>query len=206
MTGMAAPVVDDAAALLQPLTLRERYESLIEEGTKHPHKIPTLLDELRRLVLLEGLPTATADAAAVRPKLWKIFLRVGAIDADAYIGLVEKGRSSVYDKIRNDTFRTLKSDAVFLSRVSEDKLIRVLNAFANGHATTSTSTHSQQQQQQQQQQKPPLQQHQPSMQFSYVQGMNVLLAPLLYVMTEVEAFYSFDALLTSHCPMYSALI
>jgi cell cycle arrest protein BUB2 len=37
----------------------------------------------------------------------------------------------------------------------------------------------------------------------YVQGMNVLLAPLLYVMpTELDAFACFTALLAKHCPRY----
>ena len=32
-------------------------------------------------------------------------------------------------KIRNDTFRTMTTDANFIEHVSEDMLIRVLNAF-----------------------------------------------------------------------------
>ena len=36
----------------------------------------------------------------------------------------------------------------------------------------------------------------------YVQGMNVLAAPLLYVMNELDAFCSFERLLTHHCPLY----
>src|SRR3546814_1267887 len=35
-----------------------------------------------------------------------------------------------------------------------------------------------------------------------VQGMNVLLAPLLYTMPELDAFYCYDALLTRQCPRY----
>lgn len=37
---------------------------------------------------------------------------------------------------------------------------------------------------------------------SYVQGMNVLAAPLLYVMPEMDAFISFNALCKRHCPRY----
>lgn len=37
----------------------------------------------------------------------------------------------------------------------------------------------------------------------YVQGMNVLLAPILYVMpSELDAFTCFTALLAKHCPRY----
>lgn len=38
--------------------------------------------------------------------------------------------------------------------------------------------------------------------FSYVQGMNCLLAPLLYVMPEADAFYTFDILLRTCLPTY----
>ena len=36
-----------------------------------------------------------------------------------------------------------------------------------------------------------------------MQGMNVLCAPFLYVMPEVDAFYSFSNLLTIHAPRYA---
>lgn len=37
----------------------------------------------------------------------------------------------------------------------------------------------------------------------YVQGMNVLLGPWLYVApSELDAYYCFDAFLTNHCPRY----
>ena len=53
-------------------------------------------------------------------------------------------------KIRDDTFRTFKGDADFWAKVSEESLVRVLNAIA--------------------------------VDFGYVQGMNVLLGPLIFVM------------------------
>eukprot|EP00003_Mantamonas_plastica_P025922 TRINITY_DN5168_c0_g2_i2.p3 TRINITY_DN5168_c0_g2~~TRINITY_DN5168_c0_g2_i2.p3 ORF type:complete len:106 (-),score=24.71 TRINITY_DN5168_c0_g2_i2:423-740(-) len=36
----------------------------------------------------------------------------------------------------------------------------------------------------------------------YVQGMNVLLAPFLYVMPEVDAFYAFERFVKMHLPRY----
>ena len=36
----------------------------------------------------------------------------------------------------------------------------------------------------------------------YVQGMNVLAAPFLYVMPELDAFTAFSALISKHCPRY----
>lgn len=43
--------------------------------------------------------------------------------------MIELGRSSLDDKIRNDTFRTMTTDTKFIEHVSEDMLIRLLNAF-----------------------------------------------------------------------------
>lgn len=42
-----------------------------------------------------------------------------------------------------------------------------------------------------------------ALEFTYVQGMNVLAAPFLYIMpTELEAFYSFAAFIEASCPLY----
>lgn len=38
----------------------------------------------------------------------------------------------------------------------------------------------------------------------YVQGMNVLVAPFLYLMPEVDAYHAFMMLITRHCPRYVA--
>jgi cell cycle arrest protein BUB2 len=37
---------------------------------------------------------------------------------------------------------------------------------------------------------------------SYVQGMNVVCAPFLYVMPEVDAFFAFSQFAKSNCPLY----
>lgn len=41
-----------------------------------------------------------------------------------------------------------------------------------------------------------------NLKYSYVQGMNVLAAPFLYVMPELDAFYSFASLIQNTCPLY----
>jgi cell cycle arrest protein BUB2 len=39
--------------------------------------------------------------------------------------------------------------------------------------------------------------------FTYVQGMNVLAAPFLYIMpSEIEAFYAFANFIELNCPLY----
>jgi len=43
----------------------------------------------------------------------------------------------------------------------------------------------------------------PRLNFTYVQGMNVLAAPFLYTLpSELEAFYCFSRFIESHCPLY----
>jgi cell cycle arrest protein BUB2 len=61
-----------------------------------------------------------------------VLLRVPNIDARKYISLVERGSSSLYQKIRNDTFRTFPHNVYFTHRVPENRMIRVLNAFIHG--------------------------------------------------------------------------
>ena len=62
-------------------------------------------------------------------------------------------------------------------RSSEDKIIRVLNAF--GHAVAQTGEN-----------------------LTYAQGMNQLICPFHYVMPEVEAYYTFMHFIRRHCPVY----
>ena len=66
---------------------------------------------------------------SLRGRVWKVLLRVKTVDAEKYISFVEKGSASLYQKIRNDTFRTFKTNRNFTKKVPEEKLIRVLNAF-----------------------------------------------------------------------------
>lgn len=65
----------------------------------------------------------------LRGQVWKVLLRLFNISATCYINLVHRGPSPDDKKIRNDTSRTMTTDASFLEHVSEDMLIRVLNAF-----------------------------------------------------------------------------
>ncbi len=141
---------------------------------------------------------------------------------DDYLGLIHRGASPAYAKIRNDTFRTLTTDPLFRRRVSEASLIRLLNAIAwklhdareeerraNGTSASSRpgSSHSAAR---------PTRESLTGGSMSgasrggggpepgtYVQGMNVLAAPFLYAArSEGEAFAAFHTLLTRECPAY----
>ncbi|KAG8908835.1 hypothetical protein FRB99_003073 [Tulasnella sp. 403] len=158
--------------LNQPrLSTKFRTQADIDEGLK----------KLRRLILVEGIPFSIDPT--LRPRIWKLLLGVtGSISSSDYIKYVSKGPCAVREKIRNDTFRTLATDRGFKERVSEDMLVRLLDAFV---------WRSQDRQDSQ------------ALDFTYVQGMNVLSAPFLYTMpSEVEAFATFSKFIEVHCPLY----
>ncbi|KIL68895.1 hypothetical protein M378DRAFT_1058374 [Amanita muscaria Koide BX008] len=146
---------------------KARSDSDVDDGTK----------KLRRLILVEGIPS-TIDST-LRPRIWKILLRVTDLSANTYLQYVARGPCEVREKIRNDTFRTLATDKGFKERVREDMLVRLLDAFV-------WRNHESQQ-----------------LGFTYVQGMNVLAAPFLYTMpSEVEAFFCFSKFIEESCPLY----
>lgn len=138
----------------------------------------------------------------------------------------------MYEKIRNDTFRTLATDPLFRRRVTENSLTRVLNAVSwqlhDAHEARVNGWQS-----------PPSIGLQPPLSFSgspdaqgespaalrfgremesdaggsvapsqetsigYVQGMNVLAAPFLYAArSEVQAFAAYSHFITTICPGY----
>lgn len=148
--------------------------------SKRSGDVDDSLKKLRRMILVEGIPS-TIDPT-LRPRIWKILLRVEDISAETFLQYVSRGPCEVREKIRNDTFRTLATDRGFKERVREDMLVRLLDAFV-------WRNHDRQQTQQ--------------LGFTYVQGMNVLAAPFLYTMpSELEAFYCFSKFIEEACPLY----
>ncbi|KAF2858707.1 TBC-domain-containing protein, partial [Piedraia hortae CBS 480.64] len=186
------------------------------------------LEELRRAVLLDGIPSNSDGMSELRMYIWLVLLNVPPMPTDTYLDLTRQGASPAYTKIRNDTFRTLTTDPLFRRRVTENSLTRVLNAIAwklhdahearvNGWTNLPTLG-------------PP---SGPDLGFNspasmtprgrfgsvagtecsdsadtsgyvgYVQGMNVLAAPFLYAArSEAEAFAAFDRCITHECPGY----
>ncbi|KAM0754141.1 TBC-domain-containing protein [Meredithblackwellia eburnea MCA 4105] len=200
---------DSAVAFLQLLSPTN--------ASKSTNSLSKRLDELRRLVLLESLPRAQHEAALIRPLVWKLLLRLhipptsssGAhaggpsttatpgdtlhplLSAETYYQLLLKPPSPMYQKISNDTFRTLATDKEFREKVGEERLIRCLEAFvwrqldAAGDSSSAQST-------------PPIDPGTP-----YVQGMNVLAAPFLYVLpTQLESFACFATFIENQAPRY----
>ncbi|KAG2345685.1 TBC-domain-containing protein [Suillus weaverae] len=156
--------------LNQPRSSKSKRSGDVDEGTK----------KLRRMILVEGIPSAVDPT--LRPRIWKILLRVDDVSACTFLEYVARGPCEVREKIRNDTFRTLATDRGFKERVREDMLVRLLDAFVwRNHDRQET--------------------HQ--LGFTYVQGMNVLAAPFLYTMpSELEAFFCFAKFIEECCPLY----
>jgi len=164
--------------------LRQEYETLLATGATEPEKIDENLNKLRELILLKGFPQETLeekrrpdDAITLRGRIWKILLRVRKMNPEKYENLVSKGPSGCDDTIVLDATRTLSNETEFRERVTNDKLVRVLNAWqhdlnARGHKE------------------------------AYCQGVNCYVAPLLYVMPELDAFHCLCKLTKWHCPLY----
>ncbi|KAF8936297.1 hypothetical protein BGZ58_004362 [Dissophora ornata] len=163
----------------------ELFEQIFNRQHQSEDAIAASLQELRQLILAYGIPeqpAVTPKTALIRGRCWKLLLEVHHVSAQEYVSLVKQGKPVEYGKIRNDTFRTMATDRNYTTVVEEDSLIRVLCAFAwSTQATSAQDT---------------------GVSFTYVQGMNVLAAPFLYTMTEVEAFYSYSNLLKYCCPLY----
>ncbi|KAG1716651.1 hypothetical protein ID866_529, partial [Astraeus odoratus] len=172
--------------LNQPKSTKSKRSGDVDESLK----------KLRRMILVEGIPSAVDRT--LRPRIWKILLRVDDISAETFLQYVSRGPCEVREKIRNDTFRyllvhpamlsphwtcrTLATDRGFKERVREDMLVRLLDAFV-------WRNHDRQETQQ--------------LGFTYVQGMNVLAAPFLYTMpSELEAFFCFAKFIEEACPLY----
>lgn len=156
-----------------------------ENPRRTDREIAQAHQSLRRLILVN--PYDEVEASQFRATTWKILL--GALDckAEYYFDLATRRRTPWWGKIKNDTFRTLATDSSFRSQVSDDMLVRLLEAFVSRSAEESQKTDG----------------SKAKYDFTYVQGMNVLAAPFLYIMpSEVEAFMAFSRFIEFHCPLY----
>ncbi|WWD16396.1 hypothetical protein CI109_100822 [Kwoniella shandongensis] len=164
---------DNLSSLLNPSTSsRYRASSEIYDGLKR----------IRRVVLTEGIPEIDGRPP-LRPRIWKLMLKVDSLNSEDYLRWVGMGPSSDSHKIKNDTFRTLATDTQFKGKVKEDMLIRLLEAFVWKITSGETENEGQP--------------------FKYVQGMNVLSAPFLYTMpSQLEAFACFSTFIENGCPQY----
>ncbi|KAI8319446.1 TBC-domain-containing protein [Martensiomyces pterosporus] len=138
--------------------------------------------ELRVLIASNGgLPVNPLDynSSKLRGIMWLAMLEVRDISAEGYRGALRRCPSVCASKINNDAFRTLAGDAEFRRCVTTESIVRVLNALLSAPDQSASD--------------PP----------RYVQGMNTLLAPFLYVLGEGAAFHAFRQFLRNECPLYA---
>ncbi|KAH8916407.1 TBC-domain-containing protein [Atractiella rhizophila] len=146
------------------------------------------LSQIRKMVLVDGLDENACKS--LRPVIWKLFLGLHnegmTVSGKRYYELTTtKPPSVMFQKIKNDTFRTLATDKEFREKVGERRLVRLLEGWVWNQLPTPVD---------------------PTTALTitpYVQGMNVISAPFLYVMpSEVEAFNCFRAFVERECPRY----
>ncbi|TNY20247.1 Bub2 protein [Rhodotorula diobovata] len=174
-----------------------RLRALLESPSVDDSPEHRLL-QLRKTILLESLPEGP-EGDELRPRVWKLLLQLHAVpsgsqsdlhpllDAECYLDLVSREPSPLFQKIKNDTFRTLATDKEFLDKVGEERLVRCLEAFvwrqqllAERGIASSIDPH-----------------------VPYVQGLNVLAAPFLYVLpSQLEAFACFTSFVEGQVPRY----
>ena len=177
-----------------------RKKDVLEKFIESPQSLLNAsLSQLRHTILCEGLP---ADCP-YRCYIWSILLRASPIESEWYSGVVSRGPidsetvgpSSKYvnvgDKIKNDVFRTFQNNKDFWNKVSESEFMRMLNTFAWCVVENDVAQDYKNDQA-------------PDIILSpYVQGMNVLAAPILYVCrSEPQAFALYYKLLMVHMPRY----
>lgn len=164
----------------QELLLKGRKKDSIEQFISGSQLfLENGLSQLRYMVLVEGLSTPEGyDQCPYRSYVWSILCRVPAFPTEQYLQLLETSSQTLPDelliKIKNDTFRTLMNDKKFHLKVNEESLIRILSCIG---ITTEVG---------------------------YVQGLNVLLAPIAYVChkSEPQAFAILHNLITKQIPLY----
>lgn len=148
---------------------------------QEPLIVQSSLSQLRYLVLAEGV--GYDKQRRRRCYVWSILSRTDMEGCTGrYIDLVQRGapRAAILKKIQNDTFRTFSTDAVFREVVAEDSLTRCLCSFAWAQESRVGGQVS-----------------------PYVQGMNLLVGPLLYSCpAEAMAFCLFETLCQRLVPTY----
>ncbi|KAJ2461388.1 CDC16 protein [Coemansia sp. RSA 2424] len=161
---------------------RRRLVGLTRRIHSDWEEVSASMRELRALVAANGglpLVGGGADDRRLRSTLWLAMLEVRGVAPDGYAQALRRCPSPSADKINNDAFRTLAADAEFRAHVATASIVRVLNALLSAPDRSASD--------------PP----------RYVQGMNTLAAPFLYVMGEGASFYAFRQFLRRECPLYA---
>lgn len=162
-------------------------EMTLRDGPAPGTKPSASLGTLRHSILTTGVQATKEGMSDYRIYLWLTLLNVAALPTEEYLAQIHRGRSPAWEKIANDVFRTLATDTLFKRRVSDASLTRILNATAWRIVDAQKAIPSES----------------PVFQTSYIQGMNVLSAPLLYAArSEAQAYALLTCVLGEHIPTY----
>ncbi|KAJ3209839.1 Ras GTPase activating protein ira2 [Entophlyctis luteolus] len=100
--------------------LQEQYERILASKNPNERVMRVTLKALRQLIITQGIPNCSSSPIqSLRHRIWKLLIGVYKVSADEYVSLVGKGPSSVFEKIKNDSFRTLHGDVSFGKVVDE---------------------------------------------------------------------------------------
>ena len=198
------------AMSLQERRLRDQYEQLLRP--KRSNEKPRVrYEKLRRLVVLKGIPAESTHESSthlthcsLRGRVWKMLLGVQVVNAQEYLYQVQRRTSTEMSiKIEKDIERTLKNNVVYHHRVSDNQLRRVLNAYVNSTEKEEQLPTDPRKRRRNNTEANASVSSGPTVHSGlYVQGMNVLAAPFLYVMNELDGYACFGRLLNHHCPQY----
>ncbi|KAJ2745563.1 CDC16 protein [Coemansia sp. BCRC 34301] len=158
---------------------RRRLVALTRRIHSDWEEVSSSMRELRGMVAANGGLPLGSDDRRLRSTMWLAMLEVRGVAPEGYAQALRRCPSASADKINNDAFRTLAADAEFRAHVTTASIVRVLNALLSAPDRSASD--------------PP----------RYVQGMNTLAAPFLYVMGEGASFYAFRQFLRRECPLYA---
>ena len=171
-----------------------------------PLIIHSSLSQLRYLILCEGLSVSkNKNQQRTRCYVWSILSQTSMErSTQIYMSLLQLGPcpAPILQKIKNDTFRTLQTDMRFISTVSEDSLVRCLSCFA-WQMLQKEESEEESEEENLNRKNNNTNKSKSNQVSTYVQGMNVLLAPLLYSCpSEPMAFQLFSTLCYNIIPTY----
>lgn len=110
--------------------------ALVQKGASSD--LEAKLTEIRKAILIFGIPDTSNSSDGLRCKTYKLLLGVDRVDADEYLQMVEKKQSEKYTKTKDDAFRTFKGDEVARARITDAQLVRFLNAFTHRYTPSFT--------------------------------------------------------------------
>lgn len=123
-----------AAAIAHSFTKvlnQHKHSSKLRSATE----VEDSVKKLRRLILVDGIPSSVVrlsfahplsglidsfafiQDSTLRPRIWKILLRVQNVSSDLFLEYVARGPCEVREKIRNDTFRCVATHCIFATRL-----------------------------------------------------------------------------------------